>query len=248
MTGVAGVVKWEGVEQIKQIHGIYKKCWPPGNFKRLCIVVFMTYVWAVWWQVYFSWKHFNYLHIVMSLEFPGPTLYNYLKLKENYDSLWQIALYCNSLARCQWEWCLGYTLCLNNSLNLLLWVSYSLPVSFPWHRLTSASNWSFLLALFKISSIPPDSSLSYIKTVSAQSLFIPSSIPSIFLQLLFLVHPTSSLFLLTPSLLCIIFSQALKMAGKKFAKGNFLKNCQYSMRAILPLDIKYKGTVQERVF
>lgn len=26
MTGVAGAVKWEGVEQIKQVHGIYKKC------------------------------------------------------------------------------------------------------------------------------------------------------------------------------------------------------------------------------
>lgn len=37
------------------------------------------------------------------------------------------------------------------------------------------------------------------------------------------------------------------MAGEKFAKGNFLKSCQHSMRTILPLDTKYKGAVQERV-
>lgn len=54
--------------------------------------LFMTYVWELWWQVYFSWKYLNYLHIVISLEFPGPIFYNYLRLKESYDLLWQIAL------------------------------------------------------------------------------------------------------------------------------------------------------------
>lgn len=82
-------------------------------------------------------------------------------------------------------------------------------VSFPWHPLTSVSNWSFLLAPFRISSIPLDASLSYILLgTSAQSLcsgpclfsflYPPAPIPhsSICLQLLPLVHPTSSLFLL----------------------------------------------------
>jgi hypothetical protein len=85
-------VKWEGVEQIKQAYGICKKWWPPGNFKRLCAVVFMTYVWEVQWQVHFSWKDFNYSHTVISLESPGPALYTYLMLEESYDVLWQIGL------------------------------------------------------------------------------------------------------------------------------------------------------------
>ena len=69
--------------------------------------------------------------------------------------------------------------------------------------------------------------------------------PFICLQLLPLVHPTSSLFLLMQSLLHITFHYVLKMSGEKLTKGNFLKNCQYSTEGN-SLSINYDSTVQGR--
>lgn len=69
--------------------------------------------------------------------------------------------------------------------------------------------------------------------------------PFICLQLLPLVHPTSSLFLLMQSLLHITFHYVLKMSGEKLTKGNFLKNCQYSTEGN-SLSINYDSMVQGR--